>query len=431
MHSLKTTIQNTLLLLAVIVALSTNQAFAQDALDISDKNLNKKQNLEDFYRSELRKGTLLDTRRADYTEKLTELQTEIKAIREERMQNAINQKESNPSILENEELSAQFRELDIAINDSAPPALLANEPKSLVFNVGVSFLSVSKYSAPVILSAEKVLSEKLSVGGYLGHFLEKVIDDSLRLDSNAYFNSNKANYKHTYVNFGVKASYHFFEPTFILSPTKFDPYVSVMLGYTLTTGTHPFLSNEQFLNTDSEGNTVAPGEGESAFIEPTKKGINFGVFGGLRYMYDDHLGFFAELGYANTAFATIGASYRILDKGTQAGAAAQVVHFKVKIIESPRQKRKNSKAFKGVEAEEIQTKKGFIYVLTGESTSFEDATTYQLELSSGLFKRAEVVAVKDGAVIKMAKAKKLMGIVDEEPEEDKKKGKDEDDNEDE
>ena len=54
-----------------------------NAQDISDKNLNKKQKLEDFYRSELRKGTLSDERRADYTKKLEELRVEIKEIRDQ------------------------------------------------------------------------------------------------------------------------------------------------------------------------------------------------------------------------------------------------------------------------------------------------------------------------------------------------------------
>jgi hypothetical protein len=55
-------------------------------------------------------------------------------------------------------------------------------------------------------------------------------------------------------------------------------------------------------------------------------------------------------------------------------------------------------------------------VLTGKSTSFEDATDLQVELSGGEFRRAEVVAIKMGRVIKLSKGKKLMGIVDEEPE---------------
>ena len=398
----------------LIVYAQVDQVNAQD---LSDKSLNKKQQLEDFYRSELRKGTLSDERRAEYTKQLTEIRVEIKDIRDQRMRNAEQQKDTDPTLLEAEKYDVQFREIDIALVDSAPPMILANEPKSLIFNAGVSFLSLQKYSAPFTVSAEKVLSEKISVGAYFGHFLEKIIDSTHYEDSNAFFTSHKANYKHTYLNFGVKASYHFFNPTFFLPPTKFDPYVTAILGYTIKTGTHPFLSNEEFLPYDADNNTVDPGEGKSAFLNPEKSGLNFGVFGGLRYMHDDHLGFFVEAGYSNTAFATIGATIRFLDKSTAVGKEAQMVHFKVKIVTSSRKKKESSKSFKGrTDMEEYETKDGFIYVLTGKSTSFEDATNLQVELSGGDFKRAEVVAIKMGRVIKVSKGKKLMGIVDEEPE---------------
>ena len=282
------------------------QAFAQDAKsgggvsaksDVSnqptgptkaelkaDRLLKRKETLQDFYRSELRKGTITDERKTNYTAALNELEDEIKAIRAQRISDATKKKDTDPSVLEAEILNASFRELDIAIADSAPPMILANEPRSLLFNAGVSFLSIDKYSAPFTFSVEKVLTEKLGVGGYLGHFLEKVIDDKLFTDSNEYFNSSRANYKHTYINFGAKASYHFLKPDFILTPLKFDPYVTAILGYTIKTGTHPFLSNEEFLPYDAEGKEVNVGEGNGAFLNPEKKGINFGVFGGFGYV---------------------------------------------------------------------------------------------------------------------------------------------------
>ncbi|MBL4734918.1 MAG: hypothetical protein JKY18_06205, partial [Flavobacteriales bacterium] len=246
---MKAAIQNIFLPIILLAAFSVSNIYAQDrsedpttksdtpaqstepAKDAgpskaeikADKLLKRKENLQDFYRSELRKGTLSDERRTEYTASLEELNAEIKKIRAQRIRDAMKLKDTDPSALEAELLNQSFREMDIALLDSAPPMILANEPKSLIFNAGISFLSIDKYSAPFTLSAEKVMSEKLSVGGYFGHFLEKVVNDSLLLDSNEFFNSNKANYKHTYLNFGVKASYHFFKPTFILSPTKFDP----------------------------------------------------------------------------------------------------------------------------------------------------------------------------------------------------------------
>ncbi|HIO66790.1 MAG TPA: hypothetical protein EYN41_00520, partial [Flavobacteriales bacterium] len=66
-HILKKQIGNIFIVVALLALTAANQVSAQD---ISDKTLNKKQYLEDFYRSELRKGTLADERRVDYTKKL-------------------------------------------------------------------------------------------------------------------------------------------------------------------------------------------------------------------------------------------------------------------------------------------------------------------------------------------------------------------------
>lgn len=403
--------------IAILLAISPNYiGYAQEStsnapLDISNKHLDKLNGLQDFYRSELKKGTLTDEMVEEYRAVLKDIEAEIDEIKEKRLENARKVRNTDPAELEQEKLNNQFRELDLSIADESPPMVNAYELQSLFFNAGVSFLSLETYSAPFTISGEKAFNRNFSVGGYFGHFIEKVRDKTDYLDSNQYFASNKSNYKHTYYNFGIKGSYHYFNPSFILSPRLFDLYASVMLGYSITTAPHPFLNNEEYLPYDAEGDYQEPGQGKNAFLEPEKNGLNFGAFVGLRYMYDNNLGFYIEGGYSNTAFASIGATFRILDKRTGASPInpeEEKIFFNVQLFTSEKPKKPDSKSFKGLEgAKELKYKKEYIYYVSPEENTYEGAAVLQNDLNK--FKRSEVIAIKNGKVIKLEKALKELG----------------------
>ncbi len=380
-------------------------------LDISNKHLDKLNGLQDFYLSELKKGTLTDEMIEEYRTILKGVEAEIEKIKDQRLKNARKVSKTDPAELEQEKLNNQFRELDLSIAAESPPMVNAYELQSLFINAGVSFLSLETYSAPFTISAEKAFNRNFSAGGYFGHFIEKVRDQTDYLDSNQYFASNKSNYKHTYYNFGVKGTYHYFNPSFILNPRMFDLYGTVMLGYSITMAPHPFLNNEKDLPYDAKGNYQEPGQGNNTFLEPEKKGLNFGAFVGLRYMYDNNLGFYIEGGYSNTAFASIGATFRILDKRTGASAInpeEEKIFFNVQLFTSEKPKKPSSKAFKGLEgAKEVKHKKVYIYYVSPEENTFEGAAVLQNELNK--FKRSEVIAIKNGKVIKLEKALKELG----------------------
>ena len=409
--------------IAAILVISPNYfGFAQESssggtLDISNQHLGKLQMLQEFYLSELKKGTMTTEMIDEYTDELAKTESEIEEIKNKRLENARKVRKTDPAELEQEELSNHFRELDLAIAAANPPMINAYELQSIFFNAGVSFLSINTYSAPFTVSGEKAFNRNFSAGGYFGHFIEKVRDKADHLDSNQYFSSNKSNYKHTYYNFGIKGTYHYFNPSFILNPRQFDLYATVMLGYSIATAPHPFLENEEYLPYDAKGNYREPGQGKSAFLDPEKKGINYGAFVGMRYMYDNNLGFFVEGGYSNTAFATLGVTIRFLDKRTGASSANaedEKIYFKVKLFSSEKPKAPTSKSFKGKQGvEELRYKKEYIYYLSPEENTYEAAAILQNKLYSTKFRKAEVIAIKKGALIKMEKALKELGTNNE------------------
>jgi len=50
----------------------------------------------------------------------------------------------------------------------------------------------------------------------------------------------------------------------------------------------------------------------------------------------------------------------------------------------------------------------YIYTVTGEATSYGSATILQAELGKNKFKRSVVIALRNGEIIKVKKALKLL-----------------------
>ena len=398
---------------ALTPSFGQDNSASTEELDVSDKNLFNLYDLEDFYSSQLKKGTIEELLRDSYKANLSEVRTEIAAIKKQRLDYAKRVSLTEPTLLEQEKFNFQFRDLDVALTAKEPPTIYAYEIQSIMINAGVSFLSAGKYSVPFTVSGEKSLNEKLGVGAYLGHFIEKVTvsQEYPGPDSNQYLAAYLENYKHNYFNVGVLGSYHFFKPDFFLSVKHFDLYAKVHLGYTLSASTFPFLSNESYLPYDEEGNEVIEGQKMGKFLKPTKSGINYGAFGGLRYMYDEYLGFYLEGGYSNTAFLNGGVTIRLMDKKTLGNITEETIEFKVKLVSSEKRKKLTSKSFKGQKGiEEYIFKKQFYYVLTGENTSYGAATILCAQLKeSKKFRKAEVIAIKNSEkLIPLKKAIKAL-----------------------
>jgi len=186
-----------------------------EEIDISDKHLKKLEKLQDFYISQLKKSKIPEKLTTKYLTSLIDVEEEIALIREKRIDHAKKVQATQPTLLEMESFKFSFRDMDLALTKNESPTIYANEIGSWVFNGSVTFLGLEQYNTPVTISAEKVLNEKISIGGYMGHFIEKVRVKRNYLDSNEFFAANKINYKHNYFTLGLKGSYHFFHPLFL------------------------------------------------------------------------------------------------------------------------------------------------------------------------------------------------------------------------
>ena len=338
-----------------------------EELDISDKNLDKLYKLQDFYLSQQKKRKIPGTLMEKYNTELTKVEKEIQMIQDKRIAYAKKVSLTDPTLLEAEKFNFQFRDMDLALGANESPIIYANEIGSWVFTGGVSFIPIDfdedsinlwKYSTPFTVSGERVLNEWLSIGGYIGHFIEKIRSYKTYEDTNQYFSSSTKNYKHSYITAGGKASFHLFNPISKLNAIKFDPYISVMAGYTLSAATIPFLNNEKYLSYDEAGNP------NGKYSDPKRSGLHYGAFAGIKYMYDDNLGFFIEAGYSNTGFVTAGVCLRFLGKNLSASIDTDVIEFKVQIASSERKIKAGSKRFKGAEGiEEYVGKNIHIYTL--------------------------------------------------------------------
>ena len=161
-----------------------NDSSKTEEIDISDKHLTKLEKLQDFYVSQLKKSKIPEKLTTKYLTGLIDVENEIALIRERRIDHAKKVQATQPTLLEMESFKFNFRDMDLALTKHESPTIYANEIGSWVFNGSVTLLGLEQYNTPVTISAEKVLNEKISIGGYMGHFIEKVREKRNYLDSN-------------------------------------------------------------------------------------------------------------------------------------------------------------------------------------------------------------------------------------------------------
>jgi len=100
------------------------------------------------------------------------------------------------------------------------------------------------------------------------------------------------NYKVSLINIDIRGAYHF------TVNSKFDPYLGIALGYCDASASDNQTSNEPgFVNTGGASVSIT--------------GVEYGLFGGARYWFSDHIGAWLELQYTHATFTYDGYSSSI------------------------------------------------------------------------------------------------------------------------
>jgi hypothetical protein len=127
----------------------------------------------------------------------------------------------------------------------------------------------SDFGTPIGASFEYGISEKIGVGAYFGYASKTF---PVFLDE----------YTVTYMLFGAKGNYHFYQSD------QIDAYGGLILGYNAAT---------------------AKWKGSSTLPTPTVGGVTYGGVIGARYYFTESIGAFAEAGYG-ISYLTVGLAYK-------------------------------------------------------------------------------------------------------------------------
>lgn len=144
---------------------------------------------------------------------------------------------------------------------------------SVDFNIGVGigatfYDGTAKASLPPIgASLEFGITEKISVGGYIGY--SSATSEFSFVDFTG-SGTTTYDWTYSYTIVGVRGSYHF-----AVNNSKLDPYAGVMLGY-----------NVASVDLDGFGGA-----------SPSVGGLAYSAYLGARYRFSEKIGVFAELGY--------------------------------------------------------------------------------------------------------------------------------------
>lgn len=136
-------------------------------------------------------------------------------------------------------------------------ALLGNAGIGLGFTYGAGTTAVP----PVAISADYGITEEIGIGGYVGYASAK--ESILNYD-----------WKYSYTIIGARGTYHF------KTDEKLDLYGGALLGYVV---------GSVKLESDNE---LSP-----LIAEPTVGGFAWSFFAGGRYMFNEKIGAYGELGY--------------------------------------------------------------------------------------------------------------------------------------
>ena len=171
----------------------------------------------------------------------------------------------------------------IAINAGVNAQLFQEGSKMLHLGIGVGspyVYSGSNLSIPPIhASFEYGIKEKIGIGGLIGYTASEY---------KTTFITSSYSWKFSYLIIGARGSYHF------LNNEKMDAYAGLMLAYNSATA--------KFESTDADL--------ERLVTEPSVGGVTLGAYLGGRYMFNEKIGAFAELGY-NISWLSLGVNVKL------------------------------------------------------------------------------------------------------------------------
>ena len=164
-----------------------------------------------------------------------------------------------------------------------------------LLNVGIGVGSAYQFPGssssfpPLHASFEYGVTENISIGALVG-YTASTYDATKGLSG---FNNTYAyTWNFTYFLVGLRGAYHY------EVNDKTDLYGGLMLGWDVATVS--LTSGDPNIgNLNSLFNSVKPNAG----------GFSLGIYGGARYMFTDHVGAFAELGYS-IAFLSVGGTLK-------------------------------------------------------------------------------------------------------------------------
>ncbi len=143
-----------------------------------------------------------------------------------------------------------------------------------LLNAGIGLGYYYAGGVPLLVSGEWAVNDVITVGPYLGYTSYK-------------YNFASYGFKYTFLDIGVKGSYHFSE-LFEIRDEKIDIYGGLFLGV-----------------------LVSSYSGElSGYSDPYSGGVRIGLHVGARYFFTEKVAGFGELGYG-IAPLSLGATFKL------------------------------------------------------------------------------------------------------------------------
>jgi hypothetical protein len=145
----------------------------------------------------------------------------------------------------------------------------------VLLNAGIGLGYYYAGGTPIVFSVEFAVSDVFSIGPYLGF--------------TSYSHHWVNNYRYTFIDFGVRGSYHF-SKHLNLNTNKLDLYGAALLGYVAASY--------------SDRHHV------SGYYDPYPSGVRGGLVGGVRYYFSSMFSVNGEVGYGISP-VLVGMSFKL------------------------------------------------------------------------------------------------------------------------